>query len=99
MAKEEGVLFISNGCNNNCTFCKVSYQDYPIKSVELSEVKEMIDKLIENKAKSIRLIGTNICLYGIDLDGEPHILDILDYIEKKLEIEEVKLVGFAYKML
>lgn len=95
---EHGVeLHIGNGCLNNCTFCKVYYQNYPLKSVPIEELKESIDKAVDLGAPIIRLIATNLSQYGIDLYREPKLLEIIDYIESKDSVEYIELNGFSYK--
>lgn len=90
-------IYLSNGCLNNCSFCKVTYQKYPLKSAELSEVKEIIDSLNEQKCPQIFLKGTNVCQYGLDIYHEYMLPEVISYLEKKENIKEVILVGFAFK--
>lgn len=90
-------LFISNGCRNNCSFCKVTYQDYPLKSIELPILKETIDFLDENGCKKLIIKGTNVSQYGLDLYNDYKLPEVIDYIEKKDNIEAIDFVGFAYK--
>lgn len=52
-------LYVSNGCRNNCSFCKVIFQDYPLKSVELPLLKEAVDYLDEKGFKTVSIKGTN----------------------------------------
>lgn len=95
---EYGVkIYIGNGCLNNCAFCKVYYQNYPLKSVPIEEIKEAIDKAAHLGAPIIRLIATNLSQYGIDLYHEPRLLEIIDYIESKDSIEIIELNGFSYR--
>jgi len=42
-SKKSSSIYISNGCLNNCSFCKLTFQEYPLKSVELNEVKEELE--------------------------------------------------------
>lgn len=90
-------LFISNGCLNNCTFCKKSYQNYPLKSMDLEQLKYNIDYLNDIGCTDIYLKGTNICQYGIDIYNEYKLPEIIDYLEKRKNIKNVSLVGFAFK--
>ncbi len=90
-------LYIANGCLNNCSFCKVTFQKYPLKSVELDAIKETIDILDENKCSQILLKGTNICQYGLDIYHEYRLPEVLSYLEKKENIKKVTLVGFSFK--
>lgn len=90
-------IYISNGCLNNCSFCKVTFQKYPLKSVPFSEIKESIDLADSEKYSTILLKGTNICQYGLDLYNEFMLPEIISYIEQKENIKEVSLVGFSFK--
>lgn len=90
-------IYISNGCLNNCSFCKVTFQKYPLKSANLDEIKEQIDILNEEKYSQISLKGTNICQYGLDIYNDYMLPEIISYLEKKENIKEVILVGFSFK--
>ncbi len=90
-------IFISNGCLNNCSFCKVTFQKYPLKSVPFNEVINSIDLADSEKYSEILLKGTNICQYGFDLYNKFMLPEIISYIEKKENIKEVVLIGFAFK--
>ncbi len=90
-------IYISNGCMNNCSFCKVTFQKYPLKSTPLNEVKDAIDCLNEGKYSEVYLMGTNICQYGFDIYKEYMLPEVIDYLEKKENIKRVTLVGFAFK--
>ena len=92
-----GKIYISNGCYNNCAFCKVSYQYYPVKSVDINQIFNVLDYSNKNNIQTISLFGTNICQYGIDLYKKPRLLDIIKYIDKLDNIKNIELVGFSYK--
>lgn len=92
-----GEIFISNGCLNKCSFCKVTYQNYPLKSLDINEVKEQIDKLDDMNMSTIIVKGTNVCQYGLDLYNEYMLPEIIDYFEKKKNINKVIYEGFAFK--
>lgn len=90
-------VYIGNGCLNNCAFCKTYYQHYPLKSVPIEEIKSIIDKSDEFKIPNIRLIGTNVSEYGLDLYSSPKLPELILYIEAKDHIKHIDLVGFGYK--
>ena len=90
-------IYISNGCLNNCSFCKLTFQKYPLKSAELSKVKEFIDSLNDEKYSKVILKGTNICQYGLDIYNEYMLPEIISYLEKKENIKNVILAGFSFK--
>ena len=95
---DDGVanIYITNGCLNHCTFCKTSFQKYPLTSMHLSELKDIIDILNQNNINDIRLYGTNISQYGFDLYNEYKLPEIVEYIEKKENIKNLSFVGFSF---
>lgn len=96
-SKDSAEIYIANGCLNNCSFCKITYQKYPLKSVDLNELKEAIDCLNENHISQIYLKATNICQYGLDIYREYMLPEIISYLDKKENIKNVSLVGFSFK--
>ncbi len=96
-SKKSSSIYISNGCLNNCSFCKLTFQEYPLKSVELNEVKEAIDSLDEENCSELLLKGTNICQYGLDIYKKYMLPEIITYLEQKENIKRVILVGFSFK--
>lgn len=66
-------------------------------AVELSEIKEAIDSLNEQKYSQIFLKGTNVCQYGLDIYHEYMLPEVISYLEKKENIKRVILVGFSFK--
>lgn len=93
----EANIYIANGCLNNCAFCKLVYQKYPLNSVEPEEVKHLIDLALEAGINNINFIATNITQYGIDIYSEPRLMDIVDYVESIDAIKKYSLIGFSYK--
>lgn len=89
-------LYISNGCNNRCSFCKINYQTWPLTSVDIATTKYNIDRLNEEyKISCLTFIGANLAQYGYDLDGQYHLPEIIEYVENKENITSIFLGGFA----
>lgn len=89
-------IYIGNGCLNNCSFCKKTFQNYPLKSANLNEVKDAIDVLNEENYSKVLLKATNICQYGLDNYHEYMLPEIIKYLEDKENIKNVALVGFSF---
>lgn len=90
-------IYIANGCLNNCSFCKTTFQKYPLKSMDLNYLKENIDFLNEKKVSQIFLKATNVCQYGLDIYDDYMLPEIINYLEEKENIKNVSLVGFSFK--
>lgn len=95
--KDTSTLYISTGCMNNCSFCKATYQEMPLKSAVIDELKLCIDNIDKYKYSRLIIRGTNISQYGYDLYGEYKLPELIEYIESKNNIKNVDLIGFAYK--
>ena len=96
--KEDGIqirnIYITNGCLNKCSFCKTTFQNYPLISADLETVKKYIK---ESPSSRINLIGTNLCQYGYDKEGHFLLPKLLEFIEGQDRIEKVYLTGFSFK--
>ena len=95
--KDKSILYISTGCLNNCSFCKATYQEMPLKSVNIDELKSFIDFIDKHNISNLTIKGTNISQYGYDLYGEYKLPELIEYIENKNNIQKVNFTGFAFK--
>lgn len=91
------VMYLATGCQNNCSFCKVSFQKMPLKSADINEVKEYIDIIDEQNYSELILKATNICQYGLDLYNDYMLKELIKYLEDKKNIKSVSLSGFSFK--
>ena len=82
---------------NNCSFCKSTYQEMPLKSANMKHLINSIDEIDKAKIANITIRGTNISQYGYDLYGKYRLPEIISYINNKPNIKNVNLVGFAFK--
>ena len=73
-------LKISEGCNNNCSYCTIPSIRGELKSREIEDVYFEAKKLIERGIKEIILISQDTTKYGIDIYNMPKIIPLLDRI-------------------
>lgn len=92
-----GYIHLSSGCLNNCSFCKKTYQDLPLKSTDFKTLKNVILEFSERGITTISLKGTNISQYGLDINGTYMLKEVIDYIETVNNIKNIELIGFAFK--
>jgi threonylcarbamoyladenosine tRNA methylthiotransferase MtaB len=69
--KVRAFIQIQNGCNHRCTFCTIPYGRGNSRSVPLGQIREQIEKLMNDGYKEFILTGVDITDYGLDLPGTP----------------------------
>ncbi len=88
-----GYMKISEGCDNNCTYCiipkiKGNYRSRYIESL-INEAEEMA----QNGVKELILIAQDTSLYGTDIYGEKRLHILLD---KLSEVEGIQWIRIHY---
>lgn len=66
---ETGLMSISFGCNNYCSYCVVPFARGPEKSRQFNQVISEARQIRLKGVKQILLIGQNVNSYGADLVG------------------------------
>ena len=89
--KTRAFLKIQDGCNRFCAYCIIPYSRGSVCSKEPRQVLDEINKLSEHGFKEIILSGIHTASYGLDLDGEITLVDLLEEIEKLDGIERVRI--------
>ena len=91
-------IFLDEGCLNNCSFCEKTYLDFPLRSFNFELLKKAIDYYNSKGFTRIVFRGTNVSQYGLDTHKTYMLPKLIEYIEEKADnINDVKLVGFAFK--
>ncbi|MDE6141198.1 MAG: radical SAM protein, partial [Bacilli bacterium] len=93
---DEAYIYLSSGCTHKCSFCKTTFQNIPLVSMNLNFIKEYIDRIDEAGIETLSFRGMNICQLGLDTSGKYLLPDVIEYVEKKENIKNVVLLGFAY---
>lgn len=68
--KKAGLVNISSGCDNHCSFCIVPMSRGAEVSRKFEEVMGEVDKLVGQGFKEVVLIGQNVNSYGNDFGDE-----------------------------
>ena len=89
--KTRAFLKIQDGCNRFCAYCIIPYSRGSVCSKEPRQVLDEINKLSEHGFKEIILSGIHTASYGLVLDGEITLVDLLEEIEKLDGIERVRI--------
>ena len=86
-------LRISEGCNNHCSYCAIPLIRGPFKSRAFDDIITEAKMLVEKGVKEITLIGQDTTKYGIDLNENKTLVDILRAISK---IEGISLIRVLF---
>jgi len=62
-----GLVSISQGCNNFCSYCIVPYSRGPEKSRSFEEIFQEVENIIKSGQTEIMLLGQNVNSWGKDL--------------------------------
>lgn len=89
--KTRAFLKIQDGCNRFCTYCIIPYSRGSVCSKEPDKVLQEVKKLAEHGFKEIILSGIHTASYGLDLEGNTNLIDIIEQIEKVDGIERIRI--------
>ena len=84
-------LTIQEGCDKFCNFCVVPYTRGPEYSRPFKQIIDEAEKLIENGAKEIILLGQNVNAYSyIDRSKEYRLSNLINKLENYSEIKRIR---------
>ena len=89
--KTRAFLKIQDGCNRFCTYCAIPYSRGAVCSKKPDKVLSEVKRLAQNGFKEIILSGIHIASYGLDLDENIDLINILEEVEKIDGIERVRI--------
>ena len=89
--KTRAFLKIQDGCNRFCTYCIIPYSRGSVCSKDPRKVMEEVKKLAEHGFKEIILSGIHTASYGLDLEGNITLIDIIEDIENVEGIERIRI--------
>ncbi|ATD54698.1 tRNA (N(6)-L-threonylcarbamoyladenosine(37)-C(2))-methylthiotransferase MtaB [Clostridium chauvoei] len=89
--KTRAFLKIQDGCNRFCTYCLIPYARGSVCSKDPKKVIEEVKKLAEHGFKEIILSGIHTASYGLDLEGNVTLIDLIEEIENVEGIERIRI--------
>lgn len=78
-------IMIQEGCLNNCSYCITKLSRMGPKSFKPRAVVEAVRRAVSQGAVEVRLTGTDVGAYGVDLPGKPTLVDLVHMILDKVE--------------
>ena len=86
---------ISDGCNNNCTYCAIPLIRGRFRSREMTDIITECKMLVKNGAKEINLISQDTTRYGSDLNETGRSL-LPELLREISAIEGLEMLRFLY---
>lgn len=83
---------IQDGCNQFCTYCIIPYARGRIRSRDMEDVGDEVQKLAECGYKEIVLTGIHLSSYGKDLSDEKNKTGLIDAIKKVNDIKGIERI-------
>ncbi len=77
-------FMIQEGCLNNCSYCITKLARGRPRSYPPRQIVEGVKRAVDAGAVEIRLTGTDVGAYGVDLPGKPTITDLVSIILEKV---------------
>ena len=82
---------IQDGCNQFCTYCIIPYARGRVRSRKMEDILTEVESLRDSGYKEIVLTGIHISSYGIDVDKQTHLLELIQELHKVEGIERIRL--------
>jgi ribosomal protein S12 methylthiotransferase len=85
-------LKISEGCDRTCTFCSIPRMRGKHATKPIEEVIREARELAADGVKELVIVAQDTTFYGIDLYGEPRLVELLGELEQVDGIEWIRLM-------
>lgn len=82
---------VQDGCNQFCTYCIIPYARGRVRSRQKEDVVSEVQGLALNGYQEIVLTGIHLSSYGIDFDGERHLLELIRAVHEIEGIRRIRL--------
>lgn len=89
--RSRAFLQIQNGCDAFCSYCIIPYARGSSRSVPFDEVVERVEHLVGSGYHEVVLTGIHMGAYGLDLDPQSSLTDLVLAIEERTEIPRLRL--------
>lgn len=84
---------ISEGCNRRCAYCAIPIITGKHVSRPMDEILDEVRQLVADGVKEFQIIAQELTYYGVDLDGNHHITEL---ISRMADIPGVKWIRLHY---
>ena len=82
---------VQDGCNQFCTYCIIPYARGRVRSREMQDVEREVRTLAGNGYQEVVLTGIHLSSYGIDFDGQRHLIELIRAVHEIEGIRRIRL--------
>jgi ribosomal protein S12 methylthiotransferase len=87
-------LKISEGCDRLCTFCAIPRMRGKHYSKPIGEIVAEAHELVADGVRELVIVAQDTTYYGMDLFGEPRLVELLGELEKVEGLDWIRLMYF-----
>ena len=84
---------IAEGCDRHCAYCAIPLITGKHQSRPMQEILDEVRYLVSQGTKEFNVIAQELTYYGVDIDGQQHIAEL---IEQMADIEGVEWIRLHY---
>ena len=84
---------ISEGCDRHCAYCAIPLITGHHRSRPMDEILDEVRQLVKEGTKEFQVIAQELTYYGVDIDGQQHIAEL---VSRMADIEGVEWIRLHY---
>ena len=88
-------LKISEGCDRHCAYCAIPLITGRHQSRPMQEILDEVRWMVSQGVKEFNVIAQELTYYGIDIDGQQHIAELIEQMADIPGVEWIRL-HYAY---
>ena len=88
-------LKISEGCDRHCAYCAIPLITGKHQSRPMQEILDEVHWLVSQGVKEFNVIAQELTYYGIDIDGQQHIAELIEQMADIPGVDWIRL-HYAY---
>ncbi|MBE5891419.1 MAG: tRNA (N(6)-L-threonylcarbamoyladenosine(37)-C(2))-methylthiotransferase MtaB [Lachnospiraceae bacterium] len=90
---------VQDGCNQFCTYCIIPYARGRIRSRKIDDVIRELTNLANRGFKEVVLNGIHLSSYGVDLEEDITLIDLIRKVHQIKGIERIRLGSLEPKIV
>ncbi len=97
--KTRAYIKIQDGCSQYCSYCIIPYARGPIRSRDIDDVINEVEKLSKSGFKEIVLTGIHIASYGVDMNDKYMLHRLIRKISEIPGIERIRFSSIEPRLI